>query len=120
MPHKPKKPCGYPGCPKLTDGKYCTDHQKLVNAQYDRWGRNRSSAEFYHSKEWRRKRSNFLIEHPFCEECRSNGRLTKATLVDHIIPIRRGGDPLDDSNLQALCNSCHSRKSILEGSRYGR
>lgn len=30
MPRKPKRPCSYPGCPKLVDGQYCEEHQKLV------------------------------------------------------------------------------------------
>lgn len=25
MPRKPKKPCAYPGCPNLTEGRYCPD-----------------------------------------------------------------------------------------------
>ena len=120
MPHRPHKPCSYPGCPNLTTGRYCSLHQKIQNAMYDRLMRSRPASEFYHSREWKRKRSQFLLEHPFCEECRKNGRLTKATLVDHIVPIRQGGSLLDDGNLQALCSSCHSRKSIEEGSRFGK
>ncbi|MCR1954151.1 HNH endonuclease, partial [Clostridioides mangenotii] len=23
MPKKPKRPCSYPGCPELTDGRFC-------------------------------------------------------------------------------------------------
>ena len=120
MPQKPKKPCAYQGCPNLTSGRYCEEHQKLANKQYDRWIRNKESAAFYHSSEWRHKRENFLVEHPFCEECRKYGRLTKAVVVDHIIPLRQGGEPFDDGNLQSLCSSCHSSKSIKEGSRFGR
>ncbi|MCC8046435.1 MAG: HNH endonuclease, partial [Clostridiales bacterium] len=26
MPKMPKKPCSYPGCPRLTDGTYCEEH----------------------------------------------------------------------------------------------
>lgn len=118
MPHKPKKPCSYPGCPKLTDGQYCPEHKKLMEKQYDTYMRSRTSTAFYHSQAWKKKRQNFLIEHPFCEECRRQGRLTRATLVDHIQPIRMGGALLDDENLQALCASCHSKKSIIEGSRF--
>lgn len=29
MPHKPKRPCRYPGCPNLCDtGTYCEEHRK--------------------------------------------------------------------------------------------
>ena len=118
MPYKPKKPCAYPGCPNLTDGRYCPEHKKLMESRYNRYERSKPASSFYNSKEWKRKRQDYLIEHPFCVECMKYGRLTKATLVDHIIPIRMGGERLDDSNLQALCWSCHSSKSIREGSSY--
>lgn len=119
MPRRPPKPCSYPGCPKLTNERYCPEHKKLMNAQYDMRLRDRGAAEFYHSREWRRLRQNYLIEHPFCVECRKAGKLTKATVVDHVTPIRQGGPDLDENNLQALCASCHGSKSISEGSRFG-
>lgn len=119
MPRRPPKPCAYPNCPKLTYERYCPEHKKLMNAQYDARLRDRGAAEFYHSREWRHLRQNFLIWHPFCEECWKNGKLTKASIVDHIVPIKQGGPALDENNLQALCVSCHSRKSVIEGSRYG-
>ena len=31
--------------------------------------------------------------------------------VDHIIPIKMGGDPLDINNQQTLCYPCHKRKT---------
>ncbi len=120
MPYKPKRPCSYPGCPNLTEGRYCVEHKKLMAQQYDKHQRSKESTAFYNSSEWRKKRANYLIEHPFCVECWKYGRLTKATVVDHIIPIRMGGALLEDENLQALCPSCHTRKSILEGSRFGK
>lgn len=27
MPYKPKRPCSWPGCPNLTHGRYCEEHQ---------------------------------------------------------------------------------------------
>jgi len=32
MPRKPKRPCSFPGCPELTDGRYCDMHQRQVDA----------------------------------------------------------------------------------------
>lgn len=118
MPRRPPHPCAFGSCPKLTYERYCPEHKKLMNAQYDARLRDRGASEFYHSREWRKLRQSFLTEHPFCEECRRNGRLTKATVVDHIIPIKQGGPALDENNLQALCASCHGSKSIREGSRF--
>ena len=111
MPRKPKKPCAYPGCPNLTDTRYCDEHKSL---ETDEW-RSGSRNGFYLSPEWKRKRKEFLDEHPFCASC---GR--PAEVVDHIVPVRQGGALLDDDNLQSLCQACHSRKSVREGSRYGR
>ena len=39
MPRKPKRPCSYPGCPKLTDGRFCEEHQKLENQRYEKYDR---------------------------------------------------------------------------------
>lgn len=39
MPHKPKQGCAYPNCPKLTNGRYCEEHQRLIAKQYNRFTR---------------------------------------------------------------------------------
>ncbi len=31
--------------------------------------------------------------------------------IDHIIPIRMGGDPIDSKNQQTLCYPCHKKKT---------
>lgn len=33
MPMKPKKPCKHPGCPRLTEDKYCELHVKLYTKE---------------------------------------------------------------------------------------
>jgi 5-methylcytosine-specific restriction protein A len=119
MPHTPKKPCRFAGCPNLTDDTYCTEHKKLLDKQYNHFQRNQTAQSFYDSYAWRKLRARYLIENPLCVECRRQGKLTKATLVDHIVPISKGGEPLEESNLQPLCWNCHSSKSISEGSRFG-
>lgn len=50
--------------------------------------------------------------------CSAMGRVTSATVVDHIVP-HRGNNELfwDKSNWQALCKPCHDRhKQRLEKS----
>lgn len=37
-----------------------------------------------------------------------------ADVVDHIVPIKKGGAELDESNLQPLCHSCHNKKTYYE------
>lgn len=43
--------------------------------------------------------------------CKAKGRVTPATEVDHIVPLRQGGARLDRSNLQSLCRPCHAQKT---------
>ncbi len=61
---------------------------------------------------WRKARKAFLQKHPLCVECYKAGRLTPATVVDHIVP-HRGNQGLfwDEGNWQALCKACHDRKT---------
>ncbi|WP_328812721.1 HNH endonuclease [Paradesulfitobacterium ferrireducens] len=64
---------------------------------------------------WRQARARFLKTHPLCVKCLENGRLEKATVVDHIVP-HRGNQVLfwDESNWQSLCKKCHDRKTRTE------
>ncbi len=41
-----------------------------------------------------------------CERCQSRGRVTIATVVDHIEPLALGGSD-EDENTRNLCDSCH-------------
>lgn len=106
MPRKPKKPCKHPGCPGLTDNNYCEEHKAVHR------GDRASAASRGYDAKWRRARSRYLKAHPLCVKCRAEGRLTRATVVDHVIPHR--GDPVllwDESNWQALCKQCHDKKT---------
>lgn len=109
MPRKPAKPCRHPGCPELTAGMYCVEHGKLH--VHDR---TTSSGRGYNSK-WRKARSRYLKAYPLCKLCKQQGKLVKATVVDHIIP-HRGDEQLfwDESNWQPLCKSCHDHKTMTE------
>ena len=39
MPRKAKHPCHHPGCPKLTEGRFCEEHQREENKRYEKYGR---------------------------------------------------------------------------------
>ena len=106
MPYKPKRPCSHPGCPRLTEGRYCEEHAKEAARTYERHQRDPGTSRRYGSA-WRKARSKFLAEHPFCELCRREGRLTRATVAHHIKATRYGGTD-DEENLMALCQRCHS------------
>ena len=109
MPRKPKKPCKHPGCPKLVEGMYCEEHALLHGQE-----RGDSAVRGYDSK-WRKARERFLKCHPLCVQCQREGRLVKATVVDHIKPHR--GDPIlfwDERNWQPLCKHHHDVKTMTE------
>lgn len=116
MPKKPKKPCSFPGCPKLTDKRYCEEHEKVMNDRYNKYERPYDSSVRYGS-EWRKVRNRYIKAHPLCEECLATGKVTAATEVHHILPVNHGGTH-DDSNLRSLCKSCHSRITAMMGDRW--
>jgi 5-methylcytosine-specific restriction protein A len=82
VPYKAKKPCAFPGCPKLTDGRYCEEHSKTEAKRYNRYDRDPDSGRRY-SDTWKKIRAVFLAAHPLCELCQKDGRLTPAALVHH-------------------------------------
>lgn len=116
MPRKPATPCSYPGCPKLTHSRYCDEHAKLAERNYRKYERDPQIDKRYGS-EWRRIRARYVAEHPLCEQCQKDGRLTPTQEVHHIQPLSKGGTH-DFTNLMALCKPCHSRISALDGDRW--
>lgn len=118
MPKRPKKPCSFPGCPRLTNGRYCEEHERLMNTRYNKFERPYKSGERYGS-EWRKIRTRYIKAHAFCEDCLSRGRYVPATEVHHKLPLKDGGTN-DESNLMSLCKSCHSRITVEMGDRWGK
>ena len=101
MPWMTPHGCRYPGCGTLIRGTpgYCSEHRKVVRQRQDE---NRPSAsERGYGPDWRRRRALFLQEHPDCSSCGD-----PAPVVDHVIPLSKGGAD-DESNWQALCKMCH-------------
>ena len=105
MPRKPLKPCRYPGCPKLTSGLYCEDHQGIMDRNYNQYTRSANHNKKY-GRAWKRIRDRYAKAHPLCEMCLKEGRLTPMTEVHHIKPVQDGGGN-EDSNLMSVCHSCH-------------
>ena len=112
MPRRAARPCRTRTCPGLAGpGGYCATCQKeryrLQNA------RRPSSAARGYGHRWRRLRRMYLRANPYCVACKRQGRIELATEMDHIIPKAQGGGDMED-NLQAMCKSCHSRKTARE------
>ena len=80
-----------------------------------------SAAKRGYGAAWRKARIGFLASHPLCTACEKIGRVTAATVVDHITP-HKGSQALfwEYSNWQALCAVCHNSKTAREDGGYGR
>jgi 5-methylcytosine-specific restriction protein A len=115
MPKKPKRPCSHPGCPKLTDGRFCEEHAKQYDHEYNRYRRDPESAKRYGTT-WRKIRNRYVAAHPLCEMCKREGRLTPAQEVHHVSPLSEKGTH-DESNLMALCKSCHLGITLSENNK---
>ena len=116
MPRKPKRPCSYQNCAALTDDRYCSEHEKIMNRQYEKYQRDSATRKRY-GRTWKRIRDKYIAVHPICEECKKSGRLTAAAEVHHINPLSKGGTH-SESNLMSLCASCHSTITAREGGRW--
>lgn len=70
----------------------------------------RDADKRYNSQRWRRFSKNYLTRHPLCvmPGC---GKLSQVT--DHITPVSQGGS-FWGGPFQAMCVSCHNRKSQSE------
>lgn len=53
MPRKPKRPCSYPGCPNLTDGRFCEEHAKEEARRYEHYDRDPATKRRY-GRAWKR------------------------------------------------------------------
>ena len=71
----------------------------------------KASAFLYSHRRWRSLRKQVILSNPICQACNR----APSTQVDHIKPY--SGDVstfYDIDNLQALCHSCHSKKTATE------
>jgi len=70
---------------------------------------------WYQLERWRRLRRYQLEAEPLCAMCLQRGRVTIATVADHVVP--HGGDwnKFLTGKLQSLCEHCHnSDKRLVE------
>ena len=111
MPHRPNTPCRHPGCAALVPygEKYCDRHKPLHPEEV------RPAAERGYGRAWQKASKRYLASHPLCVQCAAEGRYTKATVVDHIVP-HRGDRKLfwSEDNWQALCKRHHDVKTRTE------
>ena len=110
--------CLHPGCKTRTAGPRCDDHERLQAQQDPR----PSASQRGYSSTWTVYARDWLARFPWCGQrqdghryaehsaCTRLGRDTRATVVDHIQSIARGGDVFDPGNHKSLCTRCNTRK----------
>lgn len=82
-------------------------------------GTDRRSAEadeyrkLYKTARWRSRRMHQLADEPLCRTCAAAGRVTSATIADHVDPHRGDLVKFFEGELQSLCDQepwrCHSK-----------
>jgi 5-methylcytosine-specific restriction protein A len=123
MPTIPPARCSWPqGCPNRRarpTARYCATHESTAEAEQEH--HRGTPAQRGYNYRWRQYALAYLREHPLCVACQRQGRATAATDVDHIRPAKGQRDPRfwDVANHQALCHSCHSRKTAQTDGRWG-
>ena len=112
------KICNYPGCNLFTKTTYCEDHQEEYNEKRRERLRGKKRirkktpwSRWYWTNTWKKLSKQFLRENPKCCKCAE-----PSTEVDHIFSWDRSGDFWDYANWQAMCKSCHAKKTNSERS----
>ncbi|QXZ79650.1 HNH endonuclease [Rhizobium sp. L51/94] len=66
-------------------------------------------SDLYVSKDWHTLRDGLIAKRGRrCERC---GRTKTRIFGDHIVELQDGGAPLDETNVELLCGSCHTEKT---------
>ena len=101
--------CTHPGCyERVTSGR-CEAHSRPA------WTKAQPTVRI---RGWQlqRLREQLFAHEPLCRICRAAGVVTPATVRDHVVPLFEGGRD-DESNVQALCQSCSDAKTQAESKR---
>jgi 5-methylcytosine-specific restriction enzyme A len=108
MPLAPPRPCAQPRCPHLQP---CPVHPKAA------WRTTGAPPPArIRGRKLQRLRAELFTKQPLCVVCLSTGRITIATIRDHVVPLTEGG-PDDRTNEQPICADCHRAKTEVEAKR---
>lgn len=113
--------CNHRACNKRIPfrDQYCEEHQEQKSTEnYQRDVKKqykcREWKHLYDTRAWKTRRRKQLTKQPLCESCLAEGRTTLATVADHIQDHKGDTVLFYDGELQSLCASCHSKKTIRE------
>ena len=114
MPSAALKSCAYPGCQVLVAKGMCDAHTAQVNKDPARVRTRDAAVRRLYDRTWKKMRSVYLAGHPWCADCLREGKYVPAIDVHHV--QRHMGDraTFNSSPLEALCHSCHSRRTMSE------
>lgn len=118
MPSRSKTMCRRPNCGKaIAKPGYCEQHSSYRSGWVHR--SRASNTERGYGWAWRLLREQILErDRGLCQPCLRNGKIQPASEVDHIVAKICGGCD-DDTNLQAICQACHKRKTAHDRQRGG-
>jgi len=108
MPDRAPHYCATPGCPTITARRHCPAHAVAREHARPNWDVRR----WYRTPRWKALRTRVLREAAY--QCAACGHVCLTLEVDHV--TKHHGDLTqfwDRANMQALCRSCHSRKTQL-------
>jgi 5-methylcytosine-specific restriction enzyme A len=95
----------------------CPDHTREIRREADQ--RRGSASERGYGERWRRTALGFLRKHPLCHYCNLQGRVTRATQVDHSTPRTRDPDLFwERSNWRPACAPCNAAKGTRTEAEY--
>jgi len=112
MPRSAPRLCGVPGC-----GHYATHHGYCINHERTHarkpWAKRDDAPKRLSGRHGVNRRVRWLTEHPLCLHCEREGRVGAGVIVDHVIPLSKGGAD-DDTNLQSLCREHDRIKTAID------
>lgn len=106
MPARAPSFCVVPGCARFAVGRRCLSHAVAA----ERARPNRDVRRWYYLAGWKALRREVLRDQGY--QCAVCLQVDQALEVDHV--TRHNGDPVlfwARENLQALCRTCHQRKT---------
>lgn len=114
-------PCRMHKCKNLVTKRsmlgYCDEHADQRHGWAKTQAVKGNTTQRGYGYAWRQIRKQVLERDCYlCQVCKAAGRLTEATAVDHIINKAHGGTDSKD-NLQAICKSCHDKKTQMESQK---
>ena len=97
-------------CTKCHNEREAHNAEAKAQAEHKRVLHEGNASQRGYDWSWAKVSKYVRTNEPVCRHCKN----ALATMVDHIKPLKQGGDRLALDNLQPLCNSCHAIKTAKD------